>query len=210
MTKQEKITKAYIESVLEEGHKPASVFAFTKKLKMKETEFYDEFASFTMLESKIWESFFNETIEKMEAEEVYANYSAREKMLAFYYTWIETLKVNRSYVLKFFEADTKNMLKEIGGLTSFKIAFKDFAGRIIIEGIENREVEQRPFISERYADLLYGQAIIVTRFWVKDESKGFEKTDTFIEKSVNTTFDLLGKSPLDSVFDLAKFMFQNR
>jgi len=31
-----------------------------------------------------------------------------------------------------------------------------------------------------------------------------------IEKTVNTAFDLLGRSPLDSLFDLGKFIFQNR
>jgi Tetracyclin repressor-like, C-terminal domain len=210
MIRSEKIKKAYIEYILEEGHQPASVFAFAKKLKMKENEFYQEFASFTIIESKIWVDFLEETIAKMESEPVFENYSAREKILSFYFTWIEVLKENRSYALKFFEKDKRQLMKDANNLKDFKEAFKDYMDKIMIEGIENREIEQRPFISERYSSVIYAQALFITDFWIKDGSENFEKTDTLIEKSVNTAFDLMGKSPLDSMFDLAKFVFQNR
>jgi Tetracyclin repressor-like, C-terminal domain len=51
---------------------------------------------------------------------------------------------------------------------------------------------------------------MILDFWVKDKSKGFENTDAMIEKSVNTAFDLMGSTALDSVLDFAKFMYQNR
>ena len=51
---------------------------------------------------------------------------------------------------------------------------------------------------------------MVLDFWVKDKSKGFEQTDAMIEKSVNTSFDLIASSALDTVLDFAKFMYQNR
>ena len=101
MEKVEKIKQAYIEFFLENGTAPASVFSFTKKLKMKEIEFYDHYNSFELLESDIWLGFFKETITKIEADTVYGTYSVREKLLAFYYTWIEVLKENRSYTLRF-------------------------------------------------------------------------------------------------------------
>ncbi len=208
MSAVEKITKSYLEYVLEEGKKPVSVAAFTKKLKLKESDFYQEFTSFSMVEAAVWNTFFEDTITRMESEEVFMSYSAREKTLSFYYTWIEVLKENRSYVLIFFEKNRAKSLKELDGMTAFKDGFKDYADKILIEGIENREVQQRPFISDKYASLLFGQALMVTNFWVKDETKAFEKTDVFIEKSVNTVFDLMGKSALDSVFDLVKFMLQ--
>ena len=54
------------------------------------------------------------------------------------------------------------------------------------------------------------QLLYILDFWVKDLSRGFESTDTAIEKSVNTSFDLMGKSVVDSVLDFAKFAYQNR
>ena len=43
-----------------------------------------------------------------------------------------------------------------------------------------------------------------------DTSKSFEKTDIVIEKSVNTVVDLLNTKPLESLFDLGKFLWNER
>jgi hypothetical protein len=52
--------------------------------------------------------------------------------------------------------------------------------------------------------------LFVTDFWLKDKSPGFEKTDEAIERSLNLAFDLMGKSPLDSMLEFGKFLFQNK
>jgi len=65
-------------------------------------------------------------------------------------------------------------------------------------------------IGNKYGEGLWIQALFVLQFWTKDESIGFEKTDAAIEKAVNVSFDLMGKSPIDSVLDFAKFLYQNK
>lgn len=210
MDKIEKIKQAYIEYFLENGTQPPSIFAFTKKLKMKESEFYEHYNSFELLESAIWLGFFNETKSKIESEEVYATYSVREKLLAFYYTWIEVLKQHRSYTSQTWRLIDKRKLKTPVFMTDLKVAFKDFCHDLILEGKESNEVQPRKFIDERYPDAFWLQFLMILDFWVKDKTKGFEQTDAMIEKSVNTSFDLMASSALDSVLDFAKFMFQNR
>jgi Tetracyclin repressor-like, C-terminal domain len=210
MDKTEKIKQAYMEHFLENGTPPPSVFAFTKKLKMKEAEFYDYFNSFELLESNIWLGFLNETITKIESDTVYANYSVREKLLAFYYTWIEILKNNRSYVTQTWGLIDKRKLKTPVFMTDLKVGFKDYARDLVMEGKESQEVQPRRFLDERYPDAFWLQFLMILDFWVKDKSKGFEKTDAMIEKSVNTSFDLIGSTALDSILDYAKFMYQNR
>jgi len=54
------------------------------------------------------------------------------------------------------------------------------------------------------------QLLITMKFWLDDTSASFEKTDIFIEKSVNTTFDVLDVAPLKSVIDLGKFLFKEK
>jgi len=97
-------------------------------------------------------------------------------------------------------------------LADFKIAFYDYINELVLEARETKEIEQRPIpqLTQRYPDLFWAKTLFILDFWVNDSSKAFEKTDTMIEKSVNTAFDLLGRSPLDSLFDLGKFLFQNR
>jgi hypothetical protein len=52
--------------------------------------------------------------------------------------------------------------------------------------------------------------LFLLKFWMDDTSKGFEKTDILIEKSVNTVVDLLDTKPLESLFDLGKFLWKEK
>ena len=210
MEKVDILKQTYVEYFLENGNAPTSVFSFMKKLGMKEIEFYDHFNSFELLESDIWLSFFRETIVKIESDSVYATYSVREKLLSFYYTWIELLKNNRSYTSQTWRLMDKRRMKTPVFMTDLKVSFKEYARDLIMEGKESREVQPRKFIDERYPDAFWLQFLMVLDFWVKDKSKGFEQTDAMIEKSVNTSFDLIASSALDTVLDFAKFMYQNR
>ncbi|WP_394990399.1 TetR family transcriptional regulator C-terminal domain-containing protein [Emticicia sp.] len=210
---QEKIRQAYTEYLLENGKQPESVYAFCKKLKIKEVDFYEEFSSFPQIESEIWKALFIEARASTESEAVFQNYSVREKLLAFLYTWVEILKKNRSYILKSYEGFEKPIFtKRNVQLVDFKASFYDFINELLMEARETREVEQRaiPQLMQRYPDLFWAKTLFILDFWIKDTSKSFEKTDTMIEKTVNTAFDLLGRSPLDSLLDLGKFIFQNR
>jgi hypothetical protein len=52
--------------------------------------------------------------------------------------------------------------------------------------------------------------LITIKFWLDDTSAAFEKTDIFIEKAVNTSFDLVNIKPLESLIDLGKFLFKEK
>jgi hypothetical protein len=210
MEKKEKIQTAYREYVLENGVQPPSVYKFAKDLGMAEEEFYEYYNNFESIENEAWVAYFQKAVHSIEADEVYAGYSAREKLLAFYYTWIEILKKNRSYVVYSYKSLPQPLLRYPGSLGSLKAVFYPFATDLLMEGRESQEVLHRPVVSDRYVDALWMQGLYLLDFWVKDSSPAFENTDTAIEKSVNTSFDLMGRSVVDTVIDLAKFMYQNR
>ncbi len=200
--------KAFIEEVLISGHNPASVFAFAKNLKSTESEFYKHFNSFRALERSIWADWLNETVEAIEKDAAYVEYSVREKLLAFYFTWLEVLKENRSFVLKRFEEVPKQEMNPYF-LDQLKKRFEDYINELVIEGKDTSEIAERPFTSQ-YGKAFWLHFMFITRFWANDDSTDFEKTDAAIEKSVNLGLDLVGKGPLDSMIDFAKFMFQQR
>ena len=211
MEKLDKIRKSYIEYVLENGKAPASFFVFAKKLKMTESELYEFYTSFESIEMDVWLSFFEEAKATIEADETYNGYSVREKLLAFYYTWIEVLKANRSFAVYGYNKLKKPVLKHRPKeLKPLKEAFYVFVNNLLMEGKESREIVSRPYADQRYADGIWANTLFIVDFWVKDTSKGFELTDTAIEKTVNAGMDVIGKSIVDSVFDLAKFVFQNK
>jgi AcrR family transcriptional regulator len=211
MENKEHIHQQYIEYVLEHGRQPVSVFAFAKHLGISEQEFYQHFNSFEGLEQEVWREMFETTRIKVEGQEVYMQYSVREKLLSFYYSWIEILKNNRSFVVYTANKYPGRRLHTASTeLYTFRNAFKEFAGELIREGRTTDEIIDRPYLSNRYADGFWMQALFVLNFWIKDQSKNFEQTDVAIEKAVNTSFDLLGRTPLDSIFDFAKFLYQNK
>jgi AcrR family transcriptional regulator len=205
-----KIITQYIEYVLEHGKEPASVYKFSSTIGMNEEEFYKYYTSFDAVKSDVWLKFFQDTITNIENQEVYQSYSAREKLLAFLYTWIEELKKRRSYLISLYGHYKPKMGVVPAELKQFKSAFKDFANELVLEGKETEEIASRPILSDRYDDAIWLQILFVFQFWLHDTSPSFEKTDAAIEKSVNLAFDLMGKSALDTFIDFAKFLYQNK
>ncbi len=204
------IRQAFVDYVLTNHDTPPSVYALAKKLGISEGDFYAHYASLKDIDSDIWKHLFLETQQKMESEEVYLQYSVREKALAFAYTWLEILKANRSYVLFSVGHHKAYFFQESAYVLAFKDEFHALAETWIREGTDTQEVQDRPFLTKYYPKLLWKITKDMLHFWVKDHSSNFEKTDVFVEKSINLAFDALGKTPLDSAFDFLKFKFQNR
>ena len=205
------ILSAFIHHILENGQEPASVYKFAQSLGITEAEFYTYYTSFQGVKGGIWEHVFDETLGIMHAQEVYQTYSAREKLLSFYYTWIEVLKKNRSYLLALYEGHHANLKKAMPAeFRGFRDQFKAFAKGVVAEGKETGEVADRKYVSDRYEDALWLETLFVFQFWLQDTSTSFEKTDAAIEKSVTLAFDLIGRTAVDSFVDLAKFLYQSR
>ncbi|MCO5934039.1 TetR family transcriptional regulator C-terminal domain-containing protein [Mucilaginibacter sp. RB4R14] len=207
MATTESIQKAYIDYVLTEGQQPKSVYVFAKKNKMAEEDFYSFFGSFDAVEQSVWADLTLKTLSEVRAQEVWSQYSSREKALSFFYSFFELLKSNRSFAL--YSIKKHRSLGTLKVLEPTKDVFENFAENILNEGIETQELTDRKFFSKRYKDALWVQFGFVLNFWINDDSAGFEKTDEAIEKGVNVTFDLFQRSPIDNLFEYAKFLAKN-
>lgn len=204
-----RIRTAYVEYVLTQGQRPASVYKFCLDLGIKEEAFYSHYGSFDGLEKQIWKGFIDKTITRLRADEAFAEFSTREKILAFYYTLLEELKNNRSYVL--YQLEHSRKLELIPDyIKGFKTEFETFFETLLNEGKGNGEIATRPLLDKRYPQLFWMHLGFILIFWKEDDSPGFEKTDAAVEKSVNLAFDLIGKGAVDSAMDFAKFLYQNK
>ncbi|MEM6299639.1 MAG: TetR family transcriptional regulator C-terminal domain-containing protein, partial [Bacteroidota bacterium] len=196
----------YIQYVRENGRQPNSVFKLAQQIGIDEKAFYREYTSFGQIEQEVWAGYFEKTLSQLESEDVYAEYSVREKMLAFFYTLVEHLKADRSFLV----GSTPKGNISSKTLETFKMKYREYSRDLIDEGIMREEIEPRAFFSERYPDLLWVEASYVIKFWLKDKTADFESTDAAIEKAVNFSMDLLGRNIADSTIDFVKFFFQNR
>src|ERR1700733_8848453 len=135
----EVIRKAYIDFVLTEGEQPKSVYVFAKQNKMPEEEFYKFFASFDAIEQNLWTGFAVKTIAEIKTQEVWPDYTAREKALSFFYSFFEMLNGNRGFVVY----SVKKQAKAFSTPQIFvgiKDVFENFCNDLIVEGIESNEL----------------------------------------------------------------------
>lgn len=209
MATKAKITKAYIEFELMEGRAPHSVFELCKKIKIEEATFYKLFASLKAVQEEILVEFLTHTFEIIDKDPEYANYNAREKTLAVFYTLFAQFEKSRSYFLAKYSS-LKDVPKQFKEWDAFLKTLDYQIECIIQEAKQSAEIIDRPYVGVHYSK---GFKLIFTyifRVWINDTSEGFTTTDAAIEKSVNLSFDMLGSSPLDSLIDFGKFAFKTK
>jgi hypothetical protein len=206
---QNSLIELYMAYVLEHNHAPKSVYAFAKSNGFEESEFYTFFANFDSLENTIFSLFFTNTLETMESCKDYPTYDSRNQLLSFYFTFFENLTANRSYVVYALNENC-NKLENLRKLKGLRSKFLDYIDRLDIEvlQIKNKQLEllKDGIVQESY----WVQLMMTLKFWLDDTSTSFDKTDIFIEKSINASFDLISISPLKSVVDLGKFLFKEK
>lgn len=204
---EDKILRGYIAYVLDKEKEPKSVFKLCQYLGIDEEEFYKHFSSVKGLKKEIWTSFFDKTVERLNADANFGAFSVREKLLAFYFTFIEEVAIHRDFVtmqLKGWKIPSSPP-KE---LNRFRTQFESWIKDLLAQGKENEEIGKRPYLDRLYPSLFWLHLFFVLQFWIKDDSKEFEKTDMAIEKSVNLAFEVIGHGVLDHTLDFGKFLFQ--
>lgn len=208
MATAQQIKTAYIDFVLTNNERPKSVYSFVKKLKIPESEFYTFYASFDSIEKLIWVDLTTQTIATLEEQEIWEQYSARDKILAFFYSYVEVLKRQRSFVVYSIK-QSRPGLSTPNILSGVKPIFDNFSETIINEGLESGELADRKFLSKKYKDAIWLQFAFIVNFWIDDDSEDFEKSDEAIERGINVTFDLFQRSPIDNLFEYGKFLSRN-
>lgn len=197
-----------MEFVLENNHDPKSVFSFAKENNFEEADFYKSYGSFEAIEQSIFSEFFNHTIKVLAKSEEYPEYDARNKLLSFYFTFFEILTANRSYVVYALK-DTKDF-KNLKSLKHLRKDYKTFINNIGIEKIDLKQEQLEKIQDKTLQESSWIHLIITMKFWLDDTSTSFEKTDIFIEKSINARFDLMDIKPLKSIIDFGKFILKEK
>lgn len=204
-TKQVILDK-YMDYVLTNSEQPKSVYAFAKENGMKESDFYVYFSSFESIESHIFTLFFENTMKLLSKDESFQEGDAKHKLLSFYFTFFEILTANRSFVMLSLNKDNK--LKSIQKLKDLRKEFLLFVQSLDIEKLDLKMEKANQFVDKSMSEAIFGQLMLLMKFWMSDTSAAFEKTDILIEKSVQTGFELIQTKPLESIIDLGKFLWK--
>ncbi len=206
---EENIISFYMEYVLMNNKNPNSVYSFSKDFNFKEEDFYKYFGNFAILEQSIFNIFFKKTKSMLEESDDYQTYGARNQILSFYYSFFELLSANRSYVF-YVLGQNKNNLKKLKTLKLLKHSFTNYIEELDITLLEVKQDTLDKLQNTTLKESAWLQLLLTIKYWLEDSSPSFEKTDIFIEKSVNTSFDIMNVKPLKSIIDLGKFLYKDK
>lgn len=95
-------------------------------------------------------------------------------------------------------------------LKDLKINFTDYIASLNIETFQIEQEKIAKIQDKGIKESYWIQLLMTLKFWLDDSSAGFEKTDIFIEKSVNTSFDLMDITPFKSAIDFGKFLLKEK
>lgn len=199
---RQRIEEAYIHELRSAGHPPLSVFRFCQTLGISEREFFSEYPSLEAVETHWWRSFLNGVITSVEIGTEWKSFSARQRLLAFLFAFTEASLDHRTLFLL---RVSGSPLKPLPHWAAFDERFEAFAKSLLSLGRETGEVVSRGPLSAAYPRAMRLLLRSVVAFHLQDDSPKFERTDAYIEKSVNLFFDLVGHQVIDSGFDLLRF-----
>lgn len=206
---QARLIDLYMEAVAKEERKPYDVESFALEYDIEEARFFRYFEDFESLDKRIFKILFDTSVDTLTESADFMAFSKKDKLLSIYYTFFENLLLNR----KFCTVIIKSYGVSWGVITLFselKESFGDFIDLLALEtlslNIDQLETIQKKSIKEA----AWVQFLIIIKFWMADESINKEKTDIFIEKSINTSVDLLNTQSLFNIIDLGKFLYTEK
>lgn len=203
----ESIYDRYISFFVKEKKQPHSVEEFCKDIEIEENEFYKHFHSFAHLERSFWQFLLTATIDSLKVQEDYESYNVKDKVLSFFFTWIEVIKPQKEFIEELYN-QKGNFSMTPRRMNVLNSSLESHFIELMKEGEEKEEIASRMFLNNLYPKAFWTHFVFLTNYWLKDTSEDSEKTDVAIEKSVQVIFDLIMPNALESVWDFGKFMFK--
>ncbi|MEC3875310.1 TetR family transcriptional regulator C-terminal domain-containing protein [Chryseobacterium salviniae] len=207
---KEKIFELYGDYLLNHGAKPKNVYLFAKENNFEEIEFYHYFSGFGQIEQEILNHLFIKSLELAAEVNTSQDVTTKEKLLNVYYIFFENLTMNRSLVLSILGKDKIQNIKILQNLRETHRQFISTLDFKEWEMFEKAKQDIRKFNEKSRQEALWLHLVSAIDFWKKDTSPDFEKTDIYIEKTIDTGFELLENEPLRKVFDLGKFLWKEK
>lgn len=207
---KEKIFELYGDYLLNHGEKPKNVYLFAKENNFKEVEFYHYFSGFDHIEKEILNHLFIKSLELSVEVNASDKVTAKEKLLNVYYIFFENLTMNRSLVLSILGT---HRIRNGKSLQNLRETHRQFISTLDFkewEMFEKANHDIRKFNEKSRQEAFWLHLVSAIDFWTKDTSPDFEKTDIFIEKTIDTGFELMDNEPLRKVFDLGKFLWKEK
>ena len=203
----QELISAFMHAQLD-GTKPCTnVFQFCQIAGCSEADFYAQFSDLSHLKASIWEAFMGQASDLVQQSPDFQAAPAQEKALSLLFTLFEVMTANRTYILHSAEA-FKSDLSSWSDLKGFRTQYKAWAKEHLSRTSQGPKAMAQ-LQSAGTEEAFWIQFMLLLQYWIKDRSKGFEKTDILIEKSTATFFELFMERPSSNLFDLGKYLIKD-
>src|SRR5699024_7321647 len=205
---RKELMEKYSDYILSTGERPKNVYLFAKENNISEGDFYQYFSGFDAIE-KAYLMYFFEQSQKLALQiEHYEELSPKEKLLNFYYLFFENLNMNRSLVLMILDQGIKSNIRRYCHLRTPHHELVQSLDIQLLDLFEKMQESLNKYKDRPIEEILWIHFMSIFKYWKADDSPGFEKTDVYIEKSLDTGFEIVDSTLLDKVFDLGKFLWK--
>jgi len=144
-----------------------------------------------------WRQLYDQVNARLEASATFQTYGARERMLAYNFTFFEVALAERSFILATYERSTL--------LADYREQFRLLHADWVSEGVAADELRERLTLSNYYPDLLWSLHHRLISFWAHDTSEHFAQTERAIEIYSKVPLEFMGTNILDSAAESIKF-----
>lgn len=183
------------------GEPDINPYSISKKAGVSEQEFYQFFSSADEVGRKIWARFLDTTMLELSQSDKFNNeYSAREKILTYFFTFINVAREDRTFIIR--TCDSEPLLR------TYSDMYKDRMSDIVQEGISMEDIKERIY-SGYYSDMLWGLHLMIIKFWAQDDSDKFVETEKAIEIYSKVPLEVMGHNIFDSMYESMKFAVQS-
>lgn len=196
---EEKIIQAYTDLLLADMH-PITVHGVCAKAGIEEKDFYSAFSTIEEIPRRVWARLADGIKLELGRSEAYQKYGAREKVLAYYFTFFEKALPHRSFIEKTRCSHSATQ--------TYRDTYKEFMAEVVQDGIAMDEIKERLSLSNQYPAVLWELHKTLIEFWLRDTSEQFVDTERAIEVYSKVPLELMGHNVLDSLAETAKFALE--
>lgn len=190
------IISAY-KAMIAAGEDPINPHTIAEKAGMTAEQFGQFFGSAEEVGRKAWSDYLTTIQAQLGKSETYQGYSAREKMIAYYFSLFETLGPDRAFIEK--THSHSHLVRD------YKAAFRAHMAEVVQEGLAMSDVQERFSLSQYYPDVLWVLHEKLVNFWLDDTSEDFTATERAIEIYSKLPLELMGNNVFDSLVETVRF-----
>ena len=99
-------------------------------------------------------------------------------------------------------------MESLKKLASLRKSFKIYIKTLDIEKLDLKQKELLRLQDKAVEESAWIQLMATIKFWMDDDSPRFEKTDLFIEKGLNASFELVNVQAFKKITDFGKFLIK--